>query len=85
VEFVQLLGVARGWRPVLRINTLAGGGAFLADLSLGRIVPPPGRLYASQVKRRLTWPDPSELAQRDDIMAKLWRDSAMMVGLPEQL
>jgi NAD(P)-dependent dehydrogenase (short-subunit alcohol dehydrogenase family) len=70
--------------PVLRINTLAGGGALLADLSLGRIVPPPGRLYASQVKRRLTWPDPSELAQRDDVMAKLWRDSAMMVGLPEQ-
>ena len=69
---------------VLRIKTLAGGGALLADLSLGRIVPPPGRLYASQVKRRLTWPDPSELAQRDDVMAKLWRDSAMMVGLPEQ-
>lgn len=70
--------------PVLRINTLAGGGALLADLSLGRIEPPPGRLYASQVKRRLTWPDPSELARRDDVMAKLWRDSAMMVGLPEQ-
>jgi NAD(P)-dependent dehydrogenase (short-subunit alcohol dehydrogenase family) len=70
--------------PFLRINTLAGGGALLADLSLGRIVPPPGRLYASQVKRRLTWPDPSELAQSDDVMAKLWRDSAMMVGLPGQ-
>jgi NAD(P)-dependent dehydrogenase (short-subunit alcohol dehydrogenase family) len=69
--------------PFLRINTLAGGGALLADLSLGRIVPPPGRLYASQVKRRLTWPDLSELAQRDDVMAKLWRDSAVMVGLPE--
>ena len=71
--------------PFLRINTLAGGGALLADLALGRIVPPPGRLYASQVKRRLTWPDPSELAQSDDVMAKLWRDSAMMVGLPGEL
>jgi NAD(P)-dependent dehydrogenase (short-subunit alcohol dehydrogenase family) len=67
--------------PFLRINTLAGGGALLADLSLGRIVPP-GRLYASQVKRRLTWPDSSELAQSDHVMARLWRDSAMMVGLP---
>jgi len=29
--------------------------------------------------------DPSELAQSDDVMAKLWRDSAMMVGLPGEL
>jgi len=50
--------------PFLRINTLAGGGALLADLALGRIVPPPGRLYASQVKRRLTWPDPSACPKR---------------------
>jgi NAD(P)-dependent dehydrogenase (short-subunit alcohol dehydrogenase family) len=71
--------------PFLRINTLAGGGALLADLALGRIVPPPGRLYACQVKRRLTWPDPSELAQSDDVMAKPWRDSAMMIGLPGEL
>jgi hypothetical protein len=71
--------------PFLRINTLAGGGTLLAYLALGRIVPPPERLYASQVKRRLTWPDPSDLAQSDDVTAKLWRESAMMVGLPGEL
>ncbi|MEO8779421.1 MAG: SDR family NAD(P)-dependent oxidoreductase [Rhodanobacter sp.] len=73
--------------PVLsvfqRMNTLAGGGSLLADLALGRIAPPAGRFYASQVKRRLTWPDPSELASDDDVMARLWRDSAALVALPE--
>jgi len=65
------------------MNTPAGGADLLANLTLGRVVPPAGRLYASQVKRRLTWPDPSELANDDAVMAKLWRDSAALVGLPE--
>ena len=68
---------------IQRMNTVAGGGGLLADLALGRIAPPAGRLYASQVKRRLTWPDPSELASNDAVMAKLWRDSATLVNLPE--
>ncbi len=69
--------------PFQRMNTVAGGGDLLANLALGRVAPPAGRLYASQVKRRLTWPDPSELAGDDAVMAKLWRDSAALVGLPE--
>jgi NAD(P)-dependent dehydrogenase (short-subunit alcohol dehydrogenase family) len=64
-----------------RQNTVAGGGDLLAGLALGRIVPPEGRLYASQVKRELTWPAPSELARDDAVMAKLWRDSAALTGL----
>jgi NAD(P)-dependent dehydrogenase (short-subunit alcohol dehydrogenase family) len=72
----QLLGVFQ------RQNTVTGGGSLLADLTLGRIVPPEGRLYASQVRRELTWPEPSELAHEDAVMVKLWRDSAAMVGLP---
>jgi NAD(P)-dependent dehydrogenase (short-subunit alcohol dehydrogenase family) len=66
-----------------RMNTVASGGKFLADLACGQIAPPPGHLYASQVKRRLTWPDPSELALNDAVMLKLWRDSAQMVGLAQ--
>ena len=73
----QVLGVFQ------RQNTVTGGGSLLADLALGRIVPPDeGRLYASQVRRELTWPAPSDLARDDAVMAKLWRDSAAMVGLP---
>jgi NAD(P)-dependent dehydrogenase (short-subunit alcohol dehydrogenase family) len=65
-----------------RVNTVDGGGALLADMALGGIVPPAGRLYASQINRRLTWPAPSDLARDDGVMAKLWWDSAVLVGLP---
>jgi NAD(P)-dependent dehydrogenase (short-subunit alcohol dehydrogenase family) len=65
-----------------RPNTVADSGNLLADLALGRLVPPAGRLYASQVRRVLTWPAPSELASDDAVMAKLWGDSAAMAGLP---
>jgi NAD(P)-dependent dehydrogenase (short-subunit alcohol dehydrogenase family) len=66
-------------RPVARLATTAQAGELLADLTLGRVA---GRVYASLVKRRLTWPDPSELAQRDDVMQALWRQSARLVELP---
>lgn len=68
-------------RPMARLATVDQAGQTLADLALGRITPPAGRLYASLVKRQLTWPDPSELARQDDVMNGLWRDSARMVGL----
>ena len=79
-----MLMVARIVRPAVRLATVEQAGGALADLALGRVVPPPGRVYASLVRRRLTWPDPSELAQRDDVMHALWRESARMVGLPEE-
>jgi NAD(P)-dependent dehydrogenase (short-subunit alcohol dehydrogenase family) len=69
-------------RPVLRLNTTAQAGAILAEMTLGKIDPPSGRIYASLVKRRLTWPEPSDLARRDDLMNALWSDSARLVGLP---
>jgi NAD(P)-dependent dehydrogenase (short-subunit alcohol dehydrogenase family) len=74
--------VMRILSTVQRMNTVAGGGGLLADLALGRIVPPAGQLYASQIKRQLTWPEISELASDDAVMTKLWRDSGAMVGLP---
>ena len=68
-------------RPV---NTIEQAGNAIADLGLGTIVPLSGRIYASLVKDKLTWPDPSELAQSDTAMRGLWVESAHMVGLPEQ-
>lgn len=70
-------------RRLPRINTMSQGGELLADLALGRIAPPRGHIYASVVRRQLTWPDPSDLARDDVVMAKLWADSARLVGLPE--
>jgi NAD(P)-dependent dehydrogenase (short-subunit alcohol dehydrogenase family) len=76
--------VASILRPLTGMNTMEQAGNAIADLGLGTIVPPPGRIYASLVKGKLTWPDPSELAQSDTAMRGLWVDSAHMVGLPEQ-
>ncbi|NWD04848.1 SDR family NAD(P)-dependent oxidoreductase [Pseudomonas gingeri] len=56
-------------------------GELLADLALGRIVPPKGRLYASLVRGELTWPEPSELARRDEVARQLWQDSARLCAL----
>jgi NAD(P)-dependent dehydrogenase (short-subunit alcohol dehydrogenase family) len=68
-------------RPLAGINTIEQAGNAIVDLALGTIAPPPGRIYASLVKGRLTWPDPSELAQSDTAMKELWADSAHMVGM----
>jgi NAD(P)-dependent dehydrogenase (short-subunit alcohol dehydrogenase family) len=63
------------------MNSLAAAGGALAALATDA-VPPSGRVYASLRKGALTWPDPSELARDDIATAKLWQDSAAMVGLP---
>jgi NAD(P)-dependent dehydrogenase (short-subunit alcohol dehydrogenase family) len=76
--------VASILRPLTGMNTIEQAGNAIADLGLGTIVPPSGRIYASLVKGKLTWPDPSELAQSDTAMRGLWVESAQMVGLPEQ-
>ena len=91
---VQLWLGARGAPPAgahvlpLDLARLASVRAFAQAVGerLGEtpiFAPPPGRLYASLVKRQLTWPETSDLAKRDDEMNKLWRDSAAMVGLPD--
>jgi hypothetical protein len=78
---VRMLMMAIGLaRPVLRLNTTAQAGSILAELTLGEIAPPNGQIYASLVKRRLTWPEPSDLARRDNLMTALWSDSARLVA-----
>ena len=79
-------------RPVLRflslflsqlyMSTPEQSGDALARLVMGQVTPPPGRVYASRVRGKITFPDPSKLAQSDDARDLLWRESAAMVGLP---
>jgi len=75
-----------GW-PLRRLNrnlnSRTAAGNTLADLALGLATPPTGRTYAALRRARLTWPDPSELARRDETARALWNDSAGLVGLSD--
>ena len=62
------------------MNSLDAAGRGLAALATSE-VPPPGRVYAALRKGVLTWPDPSDLARDEAATAKLWADSAVLVGL----
>jgi len=69
----------RRFNPTL--NSRAAAGNALADLALGLSTPPYGRFYAALRRDRLTWPDPSEMARRDDLAKALWNGSAELCGI----
>ncbi len=69
------------FRPEYVIGSPERSGEALAEVSLGEITPPPGRIYVSLVKGEPIFPNPSELARSRDAQDRLWRDSAAMVGL----
>jgi NAD(P)-dependent dehydrogenase (short-subunit alcohol dehydrogenase family) len=71
-----------GLRPELYMNTPEHAGDILAQLADGTLTPPAGRVYASLVRGRLTFPDPSALAQDPAARDELWRESADLTGLP---
>ncbi|MCL2585398.1 MAG: SDR family NAD(P)-dependent oxidoreductase [Streptosporangiales bacterium] len=75
--------VAGRFRPAFAMGTPERAGEALAAVALGRVSPPDGRVYVSLVKGEITFPDPSDLARRDDVRDLLWRESAVMTGLPE--
>jgi NAD(P)-dependent dehydrogenase (short-subunit alcohol dehydrogenase family) len=64
-----------------RMNSLVDAGRGLADLSDGTSSSQTA-IYCSLRKGKPTWPPPSTIAQDDTECARLWRDSATMVGLP---
>ena len=84
--------LAAALRPVLRFlslflpqlysSTPEQSGEVLARLVSGQVTPPPGRVYTSHVRGKITFPDPSKLAQSDTARDLLWRESAAMVALP---
>jgi NAD(P)-dependent dehydrogenase (short-subunit alcohol dehydrogenase family) len=71
-------------RPLIpRFNSRSAAGNTLAALALGNIRPPTGHIYAALRRGHLTWPDPSELARRDDLRDALWLDSSTLARLPD--
>lgn len=69
------------FRPEFVMNTPEHSGKMLADVALGTITPPQGRVYVSLVKGKPTFPHPSDLARNHEAQDRLWRESASMVGL----
>jgi len=69
------------FRPQFYPGNPKRSGEVLAQLVLGDINPPADRVYASLVKGKITFPDPSVLAQSDEARDLLWRESAVMVGI----
>ncbi|WP_078291735.1 SDR family NAD(P)-dependent oxidoreductase [Mycobacterium sp. D16R24] len=90
-ESMSVRAIMGAFRPALRLlsavrpafypGRVETAGMALADLSMGTVKLPQGRLYASLVKGELTFPDPAPLAQDNRIADQLWRESAAMVGL----
>lgn len=78
-----LFYAASFFKPAFFMGTAKQSGENLAKLVLGEIIIPAGKIYASLVKGRITFPKPSELAQDKNTRALLWKESAKMTGLPE--
>jgi NAD(P)-dependent dehydrogenase (short-subunit alcohol dehydrogenase family) len=76
-----ILWLLSNFNPAFTNGTPERAGEVLAQLVLGAVTPPPGRIYVSLVKGEITFPDPSELARNDDARDQLWRESAAMVGI----
>lgn len=74
----RLIGL---FRPEYVMGTAERSGEALAEVSLGVVTPPPGRIYISLVKGEPVFPDPSELARSRDARDRVWRESAAMVGI----
>jgi NAD(P)-dependent dehydrogenase (short-subunit alcohol dehydrogenase family) len=76
-----LFGLLSLFRPQFYPGNPKRSGEVLAQLALGEINLPAGRVYASLVRGKITFPDPSVLAQSDEARDLLWRESAVMVGI----
>ena len=76
-----IAGLLSLFRPQFYPGNPKRSGEVLAQLALGEINLPAGRVYASLVKGKITFPDPSALAQSDEARDLLWRESADMVGI----
>ena len=68
-------------KPAYFMGRAKNSGEALAALALGDAVLPDGSIYASLVRGKLTFPDPSQLAQDKSLSDRLWKESAAMVDL----
>lgn len=77
-----LFHVVSMFKPAFFMGTAKRSGEALAELAMGKVRLPTGKFYTSLVKGKLTFPNPSQLAQDNSTRDLLWKESAKMVGLP---
>jgi NAD(P)-dependent dehydrogenase (short-subunit alcohol dehydrogenase family) len=78
-----LFYVVSMFKPAFFMGTAKRSGEALAELALSEVTLPTDKIYASLVRGKLTFPNPSQLAQNNNTRDLLWKESAKMVGLPE--
>lgn len=83
LAFRYILPLVAKLSPALHTPELAG--STLADVALGKIAPPDDQVYVLLKKSKVTFPAPSVLARDETAIAHMWRDSAKMLGLEEEL
>lgn len=77
-----IFSVVSMFKPAFFMGTAKSSGEALAELALGKVVLPTNKMYASLVRGKLTFPNPSLLSQDNFTRDLLWKESAKMVGLP---
>ncbi len=73
------------FKPQYYVGNVQRAGEALAELALEKTIMPEGKVYASLVKGKITFPAPSQLAQTNEAKELLWTESAKMVGLPMKM
>lgn len=69
------------FNPMFYMNTAKNSGEILSDLALGNIKLPNGKIYASVVRGKVTFPKPGLLVENENLNKDLWTKSAKMVNL----
>lgn len=71
------------FKPFVFVGRVERAGEILGGLATGQLSVPADKIYASLVRGKLTFPNPSKLAEDNMTMDLIWTESARMVGLPE--
>lgn len=83
LAFRYILPLVAKLSPALHTPELAG--LTLADVALANIKLPRNQVYVLLKKGKVTFPAPSVLARDKPTIASMWRDSAKLLGLEEEL
>lgn len=68
-------------RVLPKSNSIEEAGSALADIALGTIKLPKGKEYAALRGSEMTFPNPSDLAQSDVVMQRVWKESKEILQL----